>query len=546
MPGNLLNPAFCRTIGRCGGGVVAPGLRSDVSKGGSDMQAPLTDLLRGGIPVLVVLGAAIAVIRMCPPTPRAPAPVFRCPSSPYGSVALFRSWRRRGAAPGSYLRFLCCSRSPTGPSRSWRWWSSTCFPAGAAPAGSGDSPRRGRRGGGWPHPRGAPPRELRRRRRGARRDLGGPLDRSRPRAAGDSREPLRRACAHARASVQAGRLDPDGRPDRAGAGGELARGAPEAHPAGRLPGRAEQRGGQVRDREHEPAAAGPRPRDRDQRAVRGAARPCAHGAGRGGARRRPGCSASRRRRARVARFDDSAIVYQLVYYLDDYPRIHDLQGEVLSRCWYAFRRHGIDMPFPTADVFWRDAVKVAGEARTSRWPGRRPAGRGRVPGGAHVGAAREPGGRSLGACRTRLGGAVVRQGDAGDSLFLVVAGRVEVSVRAPGGGAEQSLATLGTRRLLRRDVAAHGRAEVGDDPSGGGDPSRDPSQGGPRPLLVADPTVPERLSKTLARRQAERDEALHRAPTTQYEGPGVDRAGQLLGLIRRFFGLMSGDPLARG
>ena len=39
-----------------------------------------------------------------------------------------------------------------------------------------------------------------------------------------------------------------------------------------------------------------------------------------------------------------------------------------------------------------------------------------------------------------------------------------------------------------------------------------------RPLLVADPTVLERLSKTLARRQAERDDAINRAAV--YEGPG--------------------------
>ena len=36
-------------------------------------------------------------------------------------------------------------------------------------------------------------------------------------------------------------------------------------------------------------------------------------------------------KARVGRFDSSSIVYQLVYYLDDYPRIDDIQGEVLSR-----------------------------------------------------------------------------------------------------------------------------------------------------------------------------------------------------------------------
>ena len=66
-----------------------------------------------------------------------------------------------------------------------------------------------------------------------------------------------------------------------------------------------------------------------------------------------------------------------------------------------------------------------------------------------------------------------------------------------------------------------------------------------RPLLVADPMVLERLSKTLARRQAERDDAISRAAPAEYEGPGADRASQLLTRMRRFFGLMS-DSVARG
>ena len=248
--------------------------------------------------------------------------------------------------------------------------------------------------------------------------------------------------------------------------------------------------------------------------------------------------------ARVARFESSAIVYQLVYYLEDYPRIYDLQGEVLGRVWYAFRRHGIDMPFPVADVLWRDAARVTDDARAVE-VGRIAA----LLAGVEFLEALTSDQLERLASESRivpfpLGGAVVRQGDEGDSLFLVVSGRVEVSVRTPGGGPEQSLATLGpgdyfgemslltgaprsatiravdeTRLVILRKEAL-------------------------RPLLVADPTVLERLSKTLARRQAERDDAINRAAV--YEGPGADRASQLLSRMRRFFGLMGGDLAARG
>ena len=250
--------------------------------------------------------------------------------------------------------------------------------------------------------------------------------------------------------------------------------------------------------------------------------------------------------ARVTRFESSAIVYQLVYYLDDYPRIYDLQGEVLSRCWYAFRRHGIDMPFPVSDINVRDAEKVAGQARVVEV--------GRI-------AALLVGVEFLEALTTDqlqklasesrivpypVGGAVVHQGDEGDSLFVVAEGRVDVSVRAAGAGPEQSLATLGSGDYFGEMSLLTGAPRSATIRAAEETRLVVLRKEALRPLLVADPTVLERLSKTLARRQAERDDAIHRAATSEYEGPGVDRASQLLNRMRRFFGLMGSDLSTRG
>jgi small-conductance mechanosensitive channel/CRP-like cAMP-binding protein len=245
-------------------------------------------------------------------------------------------------------------------------------------------------------------------------------------------------------------------------------------------------------------------------------------------------------KARVARFDNTGVVYQLVYYLDDYPRIHDLQGEVLSRVWYAFRRHGIQLPYPAADVHWRDAVKVATEARATET--------GRVVGllsGVEFLEAltSEQFGRLASEAQIvpyPTGAPVVRQRDAGDSLFVVVEGRVEVSVHARGGGPEQRLATLGPGDYFGEMSLLTGAPRSATIRAAEETRLVVLRKDALRPLLVADPTVLERLSKTLARRQAERDDALHRAATAEYEGPGADRASQLLGLMRRFFGLIGG------
>jgi small-conductance mechanosensitive channel/CRP-like cAMP-binding protein len=242
-------------------------------------------------------------------------------------------------------------------------------------------------------------------------------------------------------------------------------------------------------------------------------------------------------RARVARFEASAIVYQLVYYLEDYPRIYDIESDVLSRCWYAFRQYGIDMPFPVSDVYVRDAVQVEGRSRRAEVS--RIA---KLLAGVEFLEALTTDQLERLASEARVvpypvGGAVVRQGDEGDSLFLLASGRVDVLVRAPGSGAQQALATLGPGDYFGEMSLLTGAPRSATIRAVEETSLVVLQKEALRPLLVADPSVLERLSKTLARRQAEREDAINRAAASDDEGPGVDRATQLLSRMRRFFGL---------
>src|SRR5262249_26016513 len=42
----------------------------------------------------------------------------------------------------------------------------------------------------------------------------------------------------------------------------------------------------------------------------------------------------------------SAIAYKLKFYLTDYANRERIEGDVMAYIWYAFQRHGIEIPYP--------------------------------------------------------------------------------------------------------------------------------------------------------------------------------------------------------
>ena len=48
----------------------------------------------------------------------------------------------------------------------------------------------------------------------------------------------------------------------------------------------------------------------------------------------------------VQHFGDFALQYRLRYFITDFSRRFETDGEVRRRLWYRFRRHGIQVPFP--------------------------------------------------------------------------------------------------------------------------------------------------------------------------------------------------------
>ncbi|MGH7322279.1 MAG: cyclic nucleotide-binding domain-containing protein, partial [Candidatus Rokuibacteriota bacterium] len=239
----------------------------------------------------------------------------------------------------------------------------------------------------------------------------------------------------------------------------------------------------------------------------------------------------------VLRFDNFAVVYRLTFWIQDFARLPEIEGEVLAHIWYAFRRHGIQIPFPTSTVYTRPWIEADTEQRQHATE--------RV-------AALLKGIDFLGALTQeeieRLAGqiqiapfpaatVVVRQGEAGDSLFVVVSGRVRVTVTSLDGGPERLLAIIGVgdyfgELSLLTGAPRSATVRALDDTE-----LLILTREALRPILLSDPATAGRLSETLAKRKGEHEDLAQQEAAAETPGSATDLPGYLLGRIRRFFGL---------
>jgi small-conductance mechanosensitive channel len=63
-----------------------------------------------------------------------------------------------------------------------------------------------------------------------------------------------------------------------------------------------------------------------------------------------------RPRARIDKFGDSAVEYELKFWFHDHREAPFLRGQVRRNIWYELRREGLGIPFPIRTVEWYDAA----------------------------------------------------------------------------------------------------------------------------------------------------------------------------------------------
>jgi small-conductance mechanosensitive channel len=141
----------------------------------------------------------------------------------------------------------------------------------------------------------------------------------------------------------------------------------------------------------------------------------------------------------LVRFDNSAINYRARFWIADYERDEAARDEVRTGIYYAFARHGIEIPWPIQVEYSREWVEPDKGAQQQE--------RERLLAGVDLFASLTPDERrELAAATTDKmfgnGEAIVREGEPGQSMFVVGTGRAvvrlesspqDVAVIEPGG-----------------------------------------------------------------------------------------------------------------
>lgn len=242
--------------------------------------------------------------------------------------------------------------------------------------------------------------------------------------------------------------------------------------------------------------------------------------------------------SRLIEFGDFAITYELKFFIENHSVYRDIQDEVMTRIWYNFRRKGIRIPFPIRDVFIhevRERRELIEEANRKRVEGflRR------------VNVFEPLDDRYIETLASSgrhwffgKGERVVKQGETGSSLFLILEGEASVHIKTSDNGSEIRVGRLvagdffGEKSLLTGEprsasVVAETDLEV-----------VEIEKADLLPILEGNPGIMEELSRRLAERQLINEGFFKEGKKAEEVAVARTRyASRFLQSMKTFFGL---------
>ncbi len=251
----------------------------------------------------------------------------------------------------------------------------------------------------------------------------------------------------------------------------------------------------------------------------------------------PGVAKGPASRIRVISYGDFSVQYEIRYPLANFATYGDTEGQIMNLLWYCFRRSGIDIPMPVRDVKMHHITLESLRAEQEQRAGELMALLEKVE---MFSPLSKPELKELVehlSVKSYAAGEVpVRQGEPGDSFYVIKSGRVDVVMEkspdetavvatlGPGNFfGEMSLLT-GAARTASIHVKDDAELIVIDKESFG-------------ITLVNNPSIAESLSHILSERQAGLDAERERLDAAALERRKKDVSVRLLSKIRNFFGL---------
>lgn len=129
--------------------------------------------------------------------------------------------------------------------------------------------------------------------------------------------------------------------------------------------------------------------------------------------------------ARLVNFDASSITYELKFWLTDFERYRDIQASVLEKVWYHFKREDIEIPFPIQTTIVTRPPRPSVEAENANVKLLR-----------RIDFLRDFSEEDLHYLASRLklvtytaGEPIIRQGETGNSFYILREGQVQIQAR---------------------------------------------------------------------------------------------------------------------
>jgi CRP-like cAMP-binding protein len=227
----------------------------------------------------------------------------------------------------------------------------------------------------------------------------------------------------------------------------------------------------------------------------------------------------------VWEFEESSIVYRARYWIGDYRRVNTIRSDVSTRIWYALRRAGIEHAAPVRMLRGSPADTLTGRVATAAlnvdiFSPLTDAERDFLAGSLH--------------CATfGRGEEIIRQGEQGDSLFIIRRGRVEVLVAS--GGEQEVVDTLGVGNVFGEMSLLTGAPRSATVRAVEDTEVVPVTVGDFRQIVEKNPAVLEAVTGVISRRRSRLDETIHEA-----EAEAAARLAlhsDLFQRVRSFFGV---------